>query len=97
VRRICALLAEETGTPRVELESLMTFVADRPGHDLRYAIDATKTATECGWSPRHDFERGLRDTVRWYLANRQWVDSVRSGEYLRWIEHNYGGRASAAS
>ena len=62
-------------------ESLIKFVTDRPGHDARYAIDASKIATELGWQPRHDFESGLRDTVRWFLDNRGWWERVMSGAY----------------
>jgi len=97
VQRICRVLSEETGKPLADFERLVTYVQDRPGHDLRYAIDASKTTRECGWSPQHSFDSGLRATVRWYLGNREWIEGVRSGEYLRWIEHNYGKRASAAS
>jgi len=97
VHRICRVIADETGRGSGEIEALITYVKDRPGHDHRYAIDATKTRTECGWSPQHTFDAGLVATVRWYLANGEWVDGVRSGDYLRWIEHNYGKRASAAS
>jgi dTDP-glucose 4,6-dehydratase len=60
---------------------LISFVADRPGHDLRYAIDSSKLRAELGWHPRHTFEAGLRATVEWYLANRTWWDRVRSGAY----------------
>jgi dTDP-glucose 4,6-dehydratase len=62
---------------------LKTFVADRPGHDRRYAIDASLIRAELGWRPRHAFEQGLRETVRWYLANRAWCDAVQSGKYER--------------
>ena len=62
-------------------QSLVTFVADRPGHDLRYAIDASKIAAELGWKPRETFESGLRKTVEWYLANRSWWERIRSGVY----------------
>jgi dTDP-glucose 4,6-dehydratase len=62
---------------------LKTFVADRPGHDRRYAIDAAKIRRELGWSPAHAFESGLRETVRWYLGNRAWCDAVQAGKYRR--------------
>ena len=62
---------------------LKTFVADRPGHDRRYAIDATKIRRELGWEPRHAFESGLRQTVRWYLGHRAWCDAVQVGKYGR--------------
>jgi len=69
-----------------------TFVADRPGHDWRYAIDAGKIERELGWKPRESFETGLRKTVEWYLAHSDWVAHVISGEYRNWIELNYGNR-----
>ena len=62
---------------------LRTFVADRPGHDRRYAIDDAKIRGELGWEPRHDFAAGLRATVRWYLANRSWCEAVQAGRYGR--------------
>jgi dTDP-glucose 4,6-dehydratase len=82
VRSICALIDElapdATIGPR---EKLITFVTDRPGHDARYAIDATKIGRELGWTPRHNFESGLRQTVQWYLDNKSWWERVRSGVY----------------
>jgi dTDP-glucose 4,6-dehydratase len=72
---------------------LITFVKDRPGHDRRYAIDATKIARELGWKPAEEFEGGLRKTVRWYLENGPWVDSVRTGAYRDWIAKNYSERS----
>jgi dTDP-glucose 4,6-dehydratase len=69
---------------------LITFVKDRPGHDLRYAIDCSKIERELGWLPQETFETGLRKTIRWYLDNRAWVDRVRSGEYQQWIKAHYG-------
>ena len=74
---------------------LITFVKDRPGHDRRYAIDASKIARELGWQPAERFESGLRQTVRWYLDHLDWVENVRTGAYLRWIEQNYAERLTA--
>lgn len=68
---------------------LVQFVSDRPGHDLRYAIDASHIARQLGWEPQVSFAQGLRQTVQWYLNNRSWVESVKSGEYRNWLEHQY--------
>ena len=92
VKKLCAIVAEETGTAESELLKLITYVTDRPGHDQRYAIDASRIEAELGWKPRESFETGLRKTVRWYLTNRPWIESVRTGEYRKWIEKNYGER-----
>jgi dTDP-glucose 4,6-dehydratase len=73
--------------------ALVTSVADRPGHDRRYAIDAAKIRASLGWVPRETFETGLARTVRWYLDNAQWVAQVKSGEYRQWLETNYGARS----
>lgn len=82
VRAICALLDEFEPDPSGRSrERLIAFVSDRPGHDLRYAIDPAKIEREIGWKPRHSFEAGLRDTVRWYLDNRRWWERVMSGDY----------------
>ena len=75
---------------------LITHVKDRPGHDRRYAIDDGKIAGELGWAPALAFEEGMRQTIRWYLDNQAWVESVTSGAYRHWVEQNYGGRARAA-
>jgi dTDP-glucose 4,6-dehydratase len=93
VQTICKLVAKAKGLPEQELLSLIKFVEDRPGHDLRYAIDPSKVMRECGFSPRENFESGLAKTVRWYLENEAWVRSVRSGSYRDWIEKNYAGRS----
>jgi len=68
----------------------VAFVADRPGHDRRYAIDASRIADELGWKPQHDFETGIRRTVAWYLENSAWTEAVTSGAYLHWIDQHYG-------
>ncbi|MBI5502301.1 MAG: dTDP-glucose 4,6-dehydratase [Deltaproteobacteria bacterium] len=92
VEAICAVAAVRLGKPQAELRNLVTFVKDRPGHDLRYAINSAKITTELGWHPAESFETGLQKTVAWYADNREWVDGVRSGEYRRWLETNYAGR-----
>ena len=74
---------------------LVAFVADRPGHDRRYAIDADKIRGELGWRPRESFESGLARTVRWYLEHAEWVAQVKSGEYRQWVETNYASRSAA--
>ncbi len=82
VRTICALLDEMLpGSPHRPHEKLIEFVTDRPGHDARYAIDAGKIKAELGWQPRHGFEDGLRQTVRWYLDHKDWWERVMSGAY----------------
>jgi dTDP-glucose 4,6-dehydratase len=93
VHRLCQMVAEETGKPSSGYTSLIRFVADRPGHDHRYAIDCSKLKRELGWNQLYAFDEGLRRTVRWYLDHRDWVESVRTGEYCKWIDANYTGLA----
>jgi dTDP-glucose 4,6-dehydratase len=82
VKSICALLDELAPSKAIERrDALITFVTDRPGHDLRYAIDPTRICTELAWQPRETFESGLRKTVEWYLANRSWWQPIREGVY----------------
>ena len=90
VEQICDLLDEkvEKGHDRPRKE-LITFVKDRPGHDLRYAIDFSKTKKELGWSPEESFESGIKKTIEWYISNREWVNHVKSGEYRSWIKKQY--------
>jgi dTDP-glucose 4,6-dehydratase len=93
VTTICDLVDEMRPDAKIgSRQKLITYVKDRPGHDRRYAIDASKLAREIGWEPAERFESGLRRTVRWYLENPAWVENVRSGAYLQWIEQNYGER-----
>jgi dTDP-glucose 4,6-dehydratase len=93
VRTICRILDElQPASNRKPYESLITYVADRPGHDRRYAIDATKSGNELGWTPAETFESGIRKTVRWYLDNPDWVQGVISGAYRKWMEMNYDKR-----
>ncbi|MBW2580630.1 MAG: dTDP-glucose 4,6-dehydratase [Deltaproteobacteria bacterium] len=93
VHLLCDLLDARLQRPKSKSSRrLIQFVSDRPGHDRRYAIDASKIKRELGWSPAHDFEEALEATVDWYLDNMDWVEFVRSGEYRKWIEINYGQR-----
>ena len=90
VNTLCTILDELK--PRADGKSYkeqITFVKDRPGHDRRYAIDATKLERELGWKPRETFETGIRKTVEWYLANQPWVANVTSGEYRKWLTKQY--------
>jgi dTDP-glucose 4,6-dehydratase len=94
---LCGMLDE--GRPRRDGKSYreqITFVKDRPGHDRRYSIDATKIRSELGWKPVETFESGLRKTLRWYLENQEWVGNVTSAAYRDWIALNYGERTSLA-
>nr|AXL04836.1 dTDP-glucose 46-dehydratase [Aeromonas hydrophila] len=89
VHTICDLLDEmvpKAGSYRDQI----TYVADRPGHDRRYAIDASKMSSELDWQPEETFESGIRKTVQWYLDNQQWVSNVKSGAYQSWIDQQYG-------
>jgi len=103
VKRICELLEDLypiKNNPNLQklalninqYSDLITFVADRPGHDWRYAINCDKIKNELGWRQKHSFDEGLRHTITWYLKNREWVEKVRSGEYSTWIEKNYTTR-----
>jgi dTDP-glucose 4,6-dehydratase len=96
VRTICRILDElRPAANRKSYETLITYVTDRPGHDRRYAIDATKSSSELGWKPLETFESGIRKTVTWYLDNPDWVQGVVSGEYRKWMEKNYDKREAS--
>ena len=86
------IVAKKTNKDTEKIRSSIVYVKDRPGHDRRYAIDCSKIKNELGWKQTVSFREGLERTVDWYLANSEWVDSIRSGDYHHWIEKNYGKR-----
>jgi dTDP-glucose 4,6-dehydratase len=91
VTLICDLLDEILSDAALRpRRGLIAFVKDRPGHDLRYAIDSRKIEQDLGWAPQVTFETGLRQTIRWYLGHRDWVERVKSGDYQRWVRQHYG-------
>jgi dTDP-glucose 4,6-dehydratase len=92
VKLLCKLMDEKLGRPAGESEKLITYVKDRPGHDRRYAIDATKINKELGWKPSVTFEEGLSQTIDWYLQNTEWLKHVTSGGYQRYYEGQYAQR-----
>jgi dTDP-glucose 4,6-dehydratase len=97
VHTLCALLDELCPESAYRPHAaLITYVQDRPGHDQRYAIDASKIQRELGWAPQETFESGIRKTVEWYLANSKWVANVESGSYQLWIDQNYAERSVKA-
>lgn len=89
VRELCKQMDEKLGRPAGTAAKLITFVKDRPGHDLRYAIDATKINQELGYQPSVTFEEGLSITIDWYLTNQEWLDNVTSGDYQHYYEQQY--------
>ena len=92
IRLLCKIMDEKLGKERGSSEKLITFVKDRAGHDLRYAIDSTKLKTELGWEPSLTFEEGLPKTVDWYLDNEEWLNSVTSGAYQNYFKQQYQER-----
>lgn len=89
IHLLCKIMDKKLGRAEGESAKLITFVKDRAGHDLRYAIDATKLKNELGWMPSLQFEEGLEKTVDWYLANQMWLDHVTSGDYKKYYEDQY--------
>jgi dTDP-glucose 4,6-dehydratase len=85
---IVRLIVRQLGKP----ESLITFVKDRPGHDRRYAIDPAKLKSACGWEPAHTFEKGIEDTISWFLKNEQWWRRVMTGQYQEYYKEMYEER-----
>ncbi len=92
IKLLCRIMDRKLDRPSGSSEKLITFVKDRPGHDLRYAIDSSKLRKELGWSPLPSFEAGLEKTIDWYLSNIKWLENVISGEYIKYYESMYSGR-----
>lgn len=92
IRLLCKIMDSKLGRPEGTSEQLITFVKDRAGHDLRYAIDSTKLQRELSWQPSLQFEEGLAKTVDWYLANENWLNNVTSGDYKKYYEEQYAKR-----
>jgi dTDP-glucose 4,6-dehydratase len=92
VKLLCKLMDEKLGHPPGTSDQLITYVKDRPGHDRRYAIDASKINKELGWKPTVTFEEGLSQTIDWYLQNKEWLNHVTSGEYQQYYEDQYARR-----
>lgn len=92
INLLCRLMDKKLNREDGESEKLITYVKDRPGHDLRYAIDASKLTSETGWRPETSFEVGLEKTIDWYLTNQEWLRNVTSGDYLQYYSNMYQGR-----
>ena len=92
LKLLCRIMDEKLNKPKGSAEQLITFVTDRAGHDLRYAIDSSKIQRELGWKPSLQFEEGLTKTVTWYLENEDWLRNVTSGEYQHYYEQQYKKR-----
>jgi dTDP-glucose 4,6-dehydratase len=92
VKVLCSIMDRKLNRPEGESAALITYVKDRPGHDLRYAIDATKINRELGWSPSVTFEEGLEKTIDWYLQNEEWLKNVTSGAYQQYYSEMYASR-----
>lgn len=92
IKLVCDVMDKKLGRKEGESRELITYVTDRPGHDMRYAIDASKIKTELGWTPSVTFEQGLEKTVDWYLANEKWMEEIISGDYQSYYEKQYSDR-----
>ena len=90
IKLMCKKMNKQLGNPEGTAEQLITYVKDRPGHDKRYAIDATKLKDELGWTPSLQFEEGLEKTIKWYLDNEEWMNRITSGEYQQYYDQQYG-------
>jgi dTDP-glucose 4,6-dehydratase len=92
IKLLCKIMDKKLGRKEGESEKLISYVTDRAGHDMRYAIDSTKLQNELGWKPSLQFEEGLEKTVDWYLENTEWVEQITSGDYQRYYEEMYKNR-----
>ncbi len=92
VKKICEIMDIKKGRPAGTSEKLITYVTDRAGHDLRYAIDASKLKKDLGWEPSLQFEEGIEKTIDWYLSNKEWMENITSGDYQKYYENMYTGR-----
>ncbi|MDA3812269.1 MAG: dTDP-glucose 4,6-dehydratase [Spirochaetaceae bacterium] len=92
VHSLCEVVAVETGKDKEYFKKLISFVKDRPGHDQRYAINCDKLKSELGWKQSVTFDQGLVLTVKWYLENRDWIENIKSGDYMKWMDKNYEKR-----
>jgi dTDP-glucose 4,6-dehydratase len=92
IKLLCSIMDKKLNRPEGTSEKLITYVTDRPGHDLRYAIDSSKLQKEMGWSPIPEFADGLEKTVEWYLANEKWLERILSGDYGKYYDQMYSGR-----
>ena len=90
IKVMCAQMDEILRNDKGTSEQLITYVKDRPGHDKRYAIDASKIKNELSWEPSLQFEEGLQKTIQWYMNNQQWIDNVTSGDYQKYYMEQYG-------
>ena len=92
VKKLCEIMDRELGRKSGTSASLITYVTDRAGHDLRYAIDSSKLQNDLGWKPSVTFEEGIEITVKWYLENTEWLENVISGDYGKYYEQQYSKR-----
>ena len=92
IHALCKIMDKKLGRADGESAKLITFVKDRAGHDLRYAIDSSKLQRELGWKPSLQFEEGLEKTVDWYLENQEWMDNIINGDYKNYYEKQYSQR-----
>jgi len=92
IKLLCKIMDKKMGRSEGASEKLIIYVKDRPGHDLRYAIDSSKLQKELGWTPLPEFAAGLEKTVEWYLSNNEWLERVISGDYEKYYDKMYSGR-----